>query len=60
MVADGDVPSQRDVVGERHRVADLTIMGDVACHHQEAAFADARDAAAGFGAGVDGDVLAHM
>ena len=57
VVADRDVAAEHHVVGERHVVADLAIVADMGADHEEAALADARDAAAVFGAGVHGDAL---
>ena len=58
MVADGDVARERGVVDENDVVADLTVMGDVRSHHQQAVRADTRDKTTSRGAGIDGHVLA--
>src|SRR4029079_19510076 len=58
VIADRDVTGKRRVVNEDHTIADLTVMGDMGAHHQQAISADAGHEAAGLGAWIDGDMLA--
>ena len=60
VVADADMAAEHHVIGEGHIVADLAIVTDMSADHEEAALADARDAAAVFGAGIHGDALAQL
>src|SRR5215831_15673592 len=58
VVANSDVAGQSCVIDENDVVPDLTIMGNVRPHHQQAMGANAGYETAAFGAGVDRDVLA--
>ena len=57
-VAHLDMTRKRHVVDEDDAVADAAVMGDVDAGHEQAVIADAGDAAATFGAGIHGDMLA--
>src|SRR4029078_696064 len=53
VIADRDVTGKRRVVNEDHTIADLTVMGDMGAHHQQAISADAGHESAGLGAWSD-------
>ncbi len=55
-----DVPTEHGVVRKGDVIANVAIMLDVGTDHEEAAFADPCNPAAGFGADIHGNAFAYL
>jgi hypothetical protein len=60
VIADADMTAEHHVIGQSDVVADHAIVSDVSADHEQAARANPRDAAAGFGPGIHRNTFAQF
>ena len=58
IVANGDVPSHRCMIGQNHTVPDLRVVPDVRSKHQQTVISNSSNASAACRAGIDANAFA--